>query len=529
MTNYLNILDRYNKNTFKFRQSILDTLTETDTVATEYNLSESFYSKSFSGSFHKTLPHNNTTGDLIEPEYYLGYVCALLNNQQELLENVKLHPNSTMKLVNPLAALSTPIDKDYCKFNVDNCPEIYENCGVAEMLEIYSMAYLRDINFSDYPTNNLIERHIKLLNNSNIISNLLFRNKINFTPNTLFRSSSFGCEYGPYISQFLYKKINIGPFSYEQKFKLPPTRSTKSEWGVDSLETIDIQNGNLSNLAPFTLDQTLKYIRNGKDLGEVVHNDQAYQLFYHTASILLNIGAKPNPGLATFKNQTGFATSFGGPAIYNNLGTVTELALCHCWYWKWLVYRKIRPDAFSLLIHNTKNKIKKYNLPELLLNNEILEDIKTLYGNYTLPMSYREGSPVHPSYPSGHATIAGACITLLKVYFDGNQKLNILTNIVVPDNSGDNLISYSGNDINDITIDSELNKLAANVAYGRNWAGVHYRSDAEAGMKLGEDIVISWYQNVLSNQVENKNGKLPVITIKKLNGELFNIVPAVAN
>ena len=37
----------------------------------------------------------------------------------------------------------------------------------------------------------------------------------------------------------------------------------------------------------------------------------------------------------------------------------------------------------------------------------------------------------------------------------------------------------------------ELNKLAANIAIGRNIAGVHWRSDYAASLRLGEAIAIS--------------------------------------
>ncbi len=36
----------------------------------------------------------------------------------------------------------------------------------------------------------------------------------------------------------------------------------------------------------------------------------------------------------------------------------------------------------------------------------------------------------------------------------------------------------------------ELDKLAANVAIGRNMAGVHWRSDYTGSVKLGEEIAI---------------------------------------
>lgn len=35
-----------------------------------------------------------------------------------------------------------------------------------------------------------------------------------------------------------------------------------------------------------------------------------------------------------------------------------------------------------------------------------------------------------------------------------------------------------------------MNKLASNIALGRNSAGVHWRSDATASLKLGEQVVL---------------------------------------
>ena len=36
----------------------------------------------------------------------------------------------------------------------------------------------------------------------------------------------------------------------------------------------------------------------------------------------------------------------------------------------------------------------------------------------------------------------------------------------------------------------ELNKLAVNFGFGRNWAGIHWRSDASASMAIGEEVAI---------------------------------------
>jgi hypothetical protein len=40
-------------------------------------------------------------------------------------------------------------------------------------------------------------------------------------------------------------------------------------------------------------------------------------------------------------------------------------------------------------------------------------------------------------------------------------------------------------------VGGELNKLAANVAIGRNFAGIHWRSDYTESVKLGEAVAIS--------------------------------------
>jgi len=34
---------------------------------------------------------------------------------------------------------------------------------------------------------------------------------------------------------------------------------------------------------------------------------------------------------------------------------------------------------------------------------------------HLLPMAFPEGSPIHPAYGAGHATVAGACVTILGV------------------------------------------------------------------------------------------------------------------
>ena len=109
-----------------------------------------------------------------------------------------------------------------------------------------------------------------------------------------------------------------------------------------------------------------------------------------------------------------------------------------------------------------------------------------------LPQAFPEGSPVHPSYGSGHATVAGACVTILKAWFKEDTKIKELFDPMIPDPIHPSLLSTSCvPDAGDITVGSELDKLASNIAIGRNWAGIHYRSDYKESVELGERIALT--------------------------------------
>src|SRR5207253_8827586 len=104
---------------------------------------------------------------------------------------------------------------------------------------------------------------------------------------------------------------------------------------------------------------------------------------------------------------------------------------------------------------------------------------------YLLTQSYPEGCPLHPAYPAGHAVIAGACVTILKAFF---KESTVIQNPVVVSEDGLSLELYRGPDLE---VGGEFNKLAFNIAMGRNFAGLHWRSDATEGVKFGEAIAIN--------------------------------------
>ncbi|HEX6732248.1 MAG TPA: hypothetical protein VF074_19680, partial [Pyrinomonadaceae bacterium] len=77
---------------------------------------------------------------------------------------------------------------------------------------------------------------------------------------------------------------------------------------------------------------------------------------------------------------------------------------------------------------------------------------------------------------------------------------------VEPTPDGLSLVPYAGSDAGDLNVGGELNKIASNVALGRDTSGVHWRSDATESLKLGERIAIGILQEALSCYNEVFNG-----------------------
>ncbi len=130
-------------------------------------------------------------------------------------------------------------------------------------------------------------------------------------------------------------------------------------------------------------------------------------------------------------------------------------------------------------------------------------------------MAFPEGSPTHPAYGAGHATVAGACVTVLKAWFDEDAPM---PNPVVPTADGTGLMAYTGPDAGSLTVGGELNKVAANIAIGRNMAGVHWRSDYFDSIRLGERVAICILFNQRNDYHENYS-----FTFTSFDGETIEI------
>jgi len=300
------------------------------------------------------------------------------------------------------------------------------------------------------------------------------------TPGTIYRGLTADDVVGPYVSQFLLLDVPYGSLTVSQRQRtvLP---------GIDYLTDYDawlaVQNG--GPVGPAAIDPTPRYVRNLRDLAAYVHMDALYEAYLNACLILLALGAPFDAGLppARSRNQAGFA-EFGGPHVLSLVTEVATRALKAVWCQKWLVHRRLRPEEFGGRVHNHLTGRATYPINGELLGSRAVAAVFSAHGAYLLPQAFPEGCPTHPSYGAGHATVAGACVTVLKAFFDESW---VLPAPVVPDADGTALVPAGGPDL---TVRGELHKLATNIATGRNSAGIHWRTDYSESVQLGEAVAI---------------------------------------
>jgi membrane-associated phospholipid phosphatase len=427
-------------------------------------------------AYTKGLPHNQ--GGYVDPIQMKKLLQSISKRDRNKLNKVKLG-SKDVRLVDPSAAWSSDIIGS-CNnsYRYSKLPKLSSDKMTAQILELYAMTLCRDISFCNYHLSSIISDCCQGLNH--LKSYPQVQGKVKF--NNIFRGPMYGDLQGPYISQFLYLDVPIGGFTQKQKYNTPlEGYNFMTTWE----QAISVQNGVILE-SPSPRRDIPRYIITGRDLAELVHHDEPYQFFYNTCIILMGLKAPLNPGIQRLLSENsveGFFVNFGKPDIQSTMNLIGRNALLAAWYIKWNTLF-LRPEEFGIELERSKGKSYRQ-----ILENRILKDIKSRFGTSLLPQAYPEGSPYHPSYPAGHAAIAGACVTVLKFFFDSNYELNIYE----PDSNGLELIKSEKK----TTVGNELNKLASNIGLGRAWAGIHYQMDVIAGLKLGEKVAINCLQELI--------------------------------
>ncbi|MGC2238108.1 MAG: vanadium-dependent haloperoxidase [Pyrinomonadaceae bacterium] len=467
------------------------------------------------GNYSKGLPHL-ANGEVDLTAYY-ALVSALLTASTTQFEQIPM--GGTVKLTNPQCGLAFDMEgADASSFVQPPAPKFASREIAAEIAENYWMAILRDVSYSDYETNSVAASAAADLTLFGADFKGAKDTNGMVTPKVLFRGLTPGDKAGPYLSQFFYLPCFFGANEINQKIRtVLPAGGGGQNYLTDFNSWLAAQNGQIPSGGDI-FDPTPRYMRNGRDTGQWVHVDVLFQAYFQAFLIIAGLGVPADAGnpYANSATQIGFGT-FGGPHIATLLCEVSTRALKAVWNQKWLVHRRLRPEVFAERVDRTA-----YHSAGYPVHQEILNSVTTNTrlggqlpaGNALLPLAFPEGSPTHPSYGAGHATVAGACVTILKAWF---KESTVIQNPVVPDSTGQMLIPYTGGDT--LTIGGELNKLASNVALGRNTAGVHWRSDGTESMLLGEAVAISILRDAKYCYNETFNG----FSLTKFDGTIVTV------
>lgn len=541
----------------------------------------------FAGNFAKGLDHAPLSeGGLVNPDIYRAFaqrLNAVAGNARALPIGDETALEALDELARPeqhggrrpytnalsgVGALTNTLDS--LAITLPPAPEFDGSLMAGEMAELYWMAKVRDLAFSDWSGDNDIQAAIGHLNalNANVGFTEHHPSTDRATPGwsptvdatTLFRGSAYGVNKGPYLSQFLQRSFRFGTLIVDQLYRatIPKRDFMTSETDWLAVQRLGSADGT-PPLGPPAYEQSgpvLRPINTLRDLTHYVHFDALHEAYFNAALILIDLKAPLNPTNPYVRSvgtpprarnvfsQEGFGT-FGGPSALVILSEVASRALKAVWHQKWFVHRRLRPEAMGGRIHAANAHGFSGLVHASLLADagggtpgEAFEAITAAAqnGTYLLPMAFTEGSPMHPSYGAGHATVAGACVTILKALFEpeaplqplfaargapGDSQIDTIAGLAVTDAAG-TFQPYTGPDRDTLTIEDEVNKLAANIAIGRNAAGVHYRSDYAKSLALGEAIAVGLLQE-LALQVVETEPSLPVWALPTFAGHWITI------
>ncbi len=487
----------------------------------------------YSGLWSKCLKHDAL--GIPNNAAYRSLLHALQTGDFDDFENIITgNPGGaafTSTFNGPMGAFSFDLEGlDSHATNIPPAPSVTSAQTAAEAVEHYWAALMRDVQFTDYANSSLAAQAAADLNRMSYVRghNSIFPYPV--TAQNLFRGQFYrgdGNLPGPYLSQFLVQPTYFGaqPMSQQVKRYL-----SVAEGGSDYMTSVSeyqaVQNGQVPS-GVLGFDNTPRFMRMGRDLSAATHVDIPFQEHLMALLVLVGMRSAVNPGNpygypnGRSRTQHGFVT-FGSE--FCNLDAATTMAematraLKAAWFHKWIVNLRMRPEEYGALVQ--ANLTHSHPFPQAagaihsdVLNSAALPIIYSQYGSYLLPQAFPEGSPTHPCYPTGHGTAGGACITALKFFYDGNQKIRPLlqaagSDVVVPSADGTSLVPYSGGDADNMTVNGELTKLGWNVTTGHGiHAGIHFRSSSLYSLLLGEQVGLSVLQ-------DRANGYTEPFTIK---------------
>lgn len=272
---------------------------------------------------------------------------------------------------------------------------------------------------------------------------------------------------GPYVSQLLLRDIPVNGSRIPQRFRV-----RAGFYGATPASNAEILAGRPPESQKFGNDML---IYSPRVLASAVDRDPPYLLGLQAAFILQEV-AKLSSLFPVRDEEAGFVSDGGPVQLQCLLAAVTRRVMRASWYAKFILHRRRRPEELFADQSNMHPDWHRIALPAL-------QHITPR----CLPRLYADGCPLHSDYPSGHAAIGGAIATVLKAWFADGPWPNPVESL-----DGVTLTPVTER----LTIHGEINKYAHNVGWGRNFAGIHYRSSCRGGMLLGELIAVRYMQDL---------------------------------
>lgn len=429
----------------------------------------------FLAMFSKGLPHD--TYGIVDPDAYRALVEATAGKGTVTFEDVPLA--GPRRLVSPQAAFAFALDGlDAAMLDAPDPPAWDTSAFALEAIETYWMALLRDVPFTRFADDEQVARAVADLRRAgaDVTAGTLFSRSPR--PSTDERSTQAA---GPAVSQFLLRAVPMGA-------QLLSPRVPAQAAGESFLTTWDdwlaSQNGRMPTRGVTVVGR--RYISCGRDLATWTRTDYPGQAGVQAALLLeaLRAPVTPEHPYVRSRNQAGYVT-FGLPFIVDLASRVAMHALRASWFQKWVVHRRLRPEEFGGRLEAAASGSPVAAWPEpRFAQSDAFAEIRRRSGTCLLPMAWPEGAPLHPAFPAAHAATAGAMVTVLKAYYAEEWEL---PDPVEPLPDGSELQPIDAR----LTVGGELDKLAWNIAIGRAFAGVQWRSDAEAGLRLGEAVAVA--------------------------------------
>jgi hypothetical protein len=477
------------------------------------------------GNFSKTLPHNEL-GE-VDPAAYDALLEALKEGSFELMEDV---PKEGGRFTNPLGGLAFGLEgPDTAAVGLNPPPSIASREWAADLAELYWMALLRDVPFSEYDSNTPGGRLAQ-----EAVGDLMrlegYRGPRLLSPSDLFRADYPGVTDGPMVSQFLLRPFVYDGIPIEPLIETLIPEHPEHEFITTYEEWLNSQNGFPVDSMPPAL--SLRYPFRARDLAVIAASDVVNTPYFRAILVMLDEAFGIRPDAANPYNdsdrQTGF-TTFGDAHLMDLIGKAPK-AERHAYFQKWQVHRFLRPEAGAGRVHNflTHPRAANYPIhPDLTELSSVLPHVfdhnreinrrrlRLNKGTYLLPQQSPSGSPSNPSFTAGHAFSAGTCVTMLKAWVQEDVPF---PDPVQPDPDGLRLVPYKGPAL---TLGGELNKLAHNLTWGRSMGGVHWRADNVEGVRQGEQVAIRILEEEMAIYPERFGG----FTLTKFDGETITLAP----